>query len=160
MRARSLSLCLLAVSVIAACTPADDTPDDRATPQPTETEARLERVLCQVSAGRFGDQNGARKDLTVHVPQLQGPPVTDEAVVGPFKVALTFLHDGTPHLSFAVGRVGSAGYNLHGEMFQLATDDDGGVIPPDNQLGSGFTGTAHIRYPGRDMTLTRYCRAF
>lgn len=45
-------------------------------------------------------------------------------------------------------------------MFQLTPLDEGGVARPDNQLGSGLTGTAYIRDAGSNMTLTRYCRAF
>lgn len=112
MGPRRVATCFAVILLVGACTPDGAPPQDRPITRLAATDAPLERVLCQLSAGSPGDRDPARKNVTIR-PAEVGEEITKKAVVGPFRVAMTFLADGNgaPHLSFAVGRVGKKLYN-------------------------------------------------
>lgn len=142
-----------------ACTPGGGSDSDSTPAAGSATsKPEVETILCQLSAGIPGDSTPLRKDLALDVSKAE---VSKSAEVGPFKVYVNFNNDGlgAPHLSLGIGDREAAGFNLLAtETFQFRALEGGRIEAPENQIGSGFTGTAYIEHPTSRVRLSRFCR--
>lgn len=152
-------LCALLLSLsLTACT--SEAPGSNAQPSSgPENFIGLEEVLCQVSVGEPDDKL-KRQNLRLIIGHGTNDR-TRETHIGRHSFLLKFNSDGfgAPSLSFVVRRDGLT-WPVLNDHFQLTPLDSGEIELPQDQLGSSFTGVAHIRDPETRTTITRSCRAF